>query len=179
MDAVLQNQVIAPKKRYIPKTDKREQSVQLRVCSYLRKHYPNVYFRSDTASGMMLSENQRKLHHSQQSGKGQPDLMIFFPSRGCMGLLLELKDDGTELKMKRNGRKIRVTKIKTKYGFRYEHDYKIRLKGDWASLHIEMQAKVHKDMRDLGYCARFGIGYDHAVQIIDWYMGKPQNAELF
>lgn len=141
-----------PKPHYVPAIKKTEEGVQRRVCSYLRNHYPHVFFRSDTASGMMLSEHQRMVHHSQQSGPAQPDLMIFYPREGYHGLLIELKAEGVVV---------------------WSKSGQLR-----KNAHIQAQAEVLSRYRQLGYRAEFAIGFDEAVNLIDEYMGKPQNAEL-
>ncbi len=152
--------------RYIPKNHRGEDSVQRRVCTYLRRNYPRVYFRTDTVAGLFLSENQYKAHHAQQSGPRQPDMTIYKPSRGFHGLLLEIKDEGVQLKRKRNGRKIA------------EGDYKIRRAGDWYNPHIEQQARVLDDLADLGYCTAFVRGFKETISFIDWYMERPEQVEL-
>lgn len=145
-----------PKKHYVPKVTKHEEGLQRRVCSYLRNHYPHVYFRSDTASGMLLSKYQRMIHHSQQSGPSQPDLMIFYPSRGYHGLLLELKDEGTTIYKKIGPGKGRLV----------------------SDPHIRSQAMVLDGLNKLGYCARFAVGEKKAQDLIDWYMERPENIGL-
>lgn len=139
-------------KKYVPKKASPEQRVQLRVCTYLRTNYPMVYFRCDTVSGLLLSKNQRQLHHAQQSGPCQPDMMIFEPRRGYHALLIEIKAPGTVLK-RRDGSYV-------------------------ADVHIRAQKRVHDDLRRRGYFATFAVGYQNAVDIIDWYFSKPSNEQL-
>jgi hypothetical protein len=154
------------KKRYIPKHDKTEEGLQRRVCSYLRKHYPHVVFRSDYASGLRLTRNQAMIHKSLQSSSGWPDLFLYLPITKTKengevvqygGLALELKVEGTAIYVTRGPRKGKLV----------------------ADPHIQAQAQMLKVLNVMGYCARFAVGYDKAIQIIDWYMGAPENETLF
>lgn len=157
-----------------------EDSLQMQVAQYLSAKYPSVIFRSDFAAGIKMTKGQAVKHKRLQAGRAYPDLFIAKPryikikddkgrplyhAVNC-GLYLELKKDGTELRVKRDGHKIR------------KGDYKIRKKGDWASLHIEEQANMLESLRTQGYAAQFAIGYDEATQVIDRYMGdtKPSNS---
>lgn len=159
---------------------KREQELQLELCDWMRKVLPTVHFRSDTGSGAFNSKHAKNIHSRQQSSSSEPDLTILAARRGYHGLVIELKAEGVSLKMKRDGHTIRV--FKDASGRIIGHDYKIRLKGDWASLHIENQYKVLKDYRDnWGYCASFAVGLEEAKKIISWYFNIPYavNSELF
>lgn len=159
---------------------KREQHEQIEICDWMRDTLPGVHFRCDTASGGFSSNYEKATHNRQQSGTAEPDIMIFAAKQGYHGLLIELKTTGTELRMKRDGRVIRV--VKDKSGKVIERDYKIRKKGDWASLHIEKQAIVLEDYRkNWNYFACFAVGAEEAKLIIAKYFGieYQQNAELF
>lgn len=145
------------KPRYVPKTKKHEESLQKAVCSYLRLHYPNVIFRSDFASGLKLSQYQATQHKRLQSSRSWPDLFIYKPmqhgDKFYCGLALELKKDGTSI----------ILKIGPRKGHLSENP------------HIQEQALMLKELNKLGYYANFAVGYDQAVNIIDWYMKKPQH----
>lgn len=146
-----------PKPRYIPKVRKHEESLQKRVCSYLRKEYPQAIFRSDYAAGLQLTENQARIMHQINSCRGYPDLFIATPSRGYHGLYLELKREGTTIYVTRGPQKGQMS----------------------VDLHIREQAAVIQQLNGLGYFARFAVGYEKACKIIDWYFERPQNGELF
>lgn len=137
-----------PKARYIPKAVKHEQNLQRSVCNYLRTHYPHVIFRSDYASGLHLTMNQAMIHKSLQSGNSWPDLFIYHPSRGFHGMALELKKEGTSIRVTRGPRKGELV----------------------AQEHIQNQDAMLKALTREGYYARFGVGYDRCVQLIDWYL---------
>lgn len=149
-------QPYTPKPRYIPKIQKHEESIQKQVCSYLRLQYAHVIFRSDYASGLHLTMNQARVHRSLQSGRAFPDLFIYEPSRGFHGMALELKKDGTTIILKTGARKGRLT----------------------SDPHIQEQAQVINDLRHKGYYADFAVGFDDAVNKINWYFGKT-NVEMF
>ncbi len=128
------------------------------MCSYLRLQYPHVIFRTDfTAGRIVLSPNQGRQYAALQSGRGFPDIFIFSPQRGYSGLALELKREGTVIYVTRGARKGKIT----------------------SEIHIQEQAAVLQQLNNEGYFARFAVGFDKAQKIIDWYFGKPTNAELF
>jgi hypothetical protein len=149
--------VYKPKKFYVPKVKKHEENVQRRVATYLRREYPGVEFHSDYAAGLKLTENQARIRKSLNSGRGWSDMFIAYPSRGYHGLFLELKKDGVSIYCKTGPRKGQLV----------------------ASEQIEIEAEFLDKMNKLGYLARFTVGYDKAIALIDYYMEKPENASLF
>lgn len=149
--------VLLAKKAYIPKVKKHEESVQRRVATYLRKNYPDVEFHSDYAAGLKLTENQAKIRKSLNSGRGWSDMFIAEPKREYHGLFLELKKDGVSIYCKTGPRKGQLV----------------------ANEQIEIEAMFLEKMNKKGYFARFAVGFDKTVQIIDWYMEKQQTQELF
>jgi len=57
-------------------------------------------------------------------------------------------------------------------------------KGEFvANEHIQEQALMLKELNKLGYLARFGIGYDKTIELINWYLNEHStelsNTELF
>lgn len=173
-----QRKYFAAKKTDRKRVVKHEQQEQIAICNWMREVLPTVHFRCDTGSGGFSSAYEKDTHNKQQSSPSEPDIMIFAARQGYHGLLIELKATGTELKMKRDGRSIRV--IKDSKGRIKERDYKIRKKGDWASLHIEKQAKIIQDYRDnWNYFATFAVGEEEAKSIISRYFGLPQPSTLF
>jgi hypothetical protein len=147
----LKNQTLAP--RYIPKAVKHEQNLQLQVCRWLQLNYPNVNFRSDYASGLHLTKHQAIIHARLQSGRSWPDLFIYSMQRGYGGLGLELKKEGTA---------ITVTKGPNKNHY-------------VADPHIREQARLLINLRNEGYWADFAIGFDEAIEKIQWYFGVPKH----
>jgi hypothetical protein len=85
----------APIERYVPKVVKHEQSLQLRVCRYLKRNYPQVPFIADFAAGMKMTRNQRMIMMSMRSDDGQPDISVDYSSRGYHRLRIELKKGGS------------------------------------------------------------------------------------
>ena len=146
-----------PTTRYVPRVVKHEQSLQLQVCRYLDLKWPNILYRSDFASGLHLTPYQAKLHKQMQSSRAFPDMQILKPSRGYAGLFIELKPEGT--------------RVYTKKGTLS------------ADPHIQEQAMMLQHLNGLGYFARFGIGYDSCIRLIEWYLNPDyrasENTELF
>ena len=98
---------------------KKEETLHLKVCDYLRKNYPNVLFRTDFSSGMKMTPGQAAKHKKFQKSRAWPDL--FIACSDCdgweikqSGLFLELKAEGTKL-YKKNGRDVRKTALKWIY----------------------------------------------------------------
>lgn len=141
-------------RRFIRRNKQVEQSIHKRVCTYLRQEYPHAIFRTD-GGGLKLTKNQAIQYASMQSGNGWPDLFIPYASKGYYGLFLELKKDGTAIYLKRDNSRL------------------------VANLHIQNQAATLKQLNSLGYLARFAVGYDAAIQIINWYFDRPETLELF
>ena len=73
-----------------------------------------------------------------------PDMFIAEPKGEFHGLFIELKKEGVRLK---------------------------KLNGDWATSHVEEQARVLDELRERGYKAEFAVGFDEAIELIDSYLG--------
>lgn len=160
--------IAPPRERKFKK--KLEENLQVRICNYIRRTYPRVIFCSDYAAGLKLTDWQRRQMMIMRSDDGQPDISIDYPSRGYHGLRIELKKEGTVI-YKRDGslRKQPYTRKYKKYGKLYVK------RGD----HLLEQSEMLKKYIRQGYMARFAIGYDKAIALIDWYMEKPKNEALF
>lgn len=145
---------------------KKEEILHLRVCDYLRKNYPDVLFRTDFSSGMKMSPGQAAKHKKFQKSRAWPDLFIAKPEKDVFrdsfsgdkyfeifaGLFLELKAEGIKL-YKKNGEMI-------------------------ANKHYREQAEMLEELRKLGYCANFAVGYEQAIRIITDYLGEPKHKEV-
>ena len=142
---------------------KKEETLHLKVCDYLRKNYPDVLFRTDFSSGMKMSPGQAAKHKKFQKSRAWPDLFIALPremiavdtksgygiySQDVGGLFLELKAEGTRL---------------------YKKDGTLR-----KNKHIEEQTEMLNKLIESGYYAKFAVGYDQAIQIITNYLGEPK-----
>ena len=141
---------------------KKEETLHLKICDYLRKNYPDVLFRTDFSSGMKMSPGQAAKHKKFQKSRAWPDLFIALPremiavdtkngnsiySQNVGGLFLELKAEDTKL-YKKNGEIV-------------------------ANKHYREQAEMLEKLRLNGYIAEFAVGYDEAIKIITDYLGKP------
>lgn len=143
-----------------------EESLQIKVCNYLKRAYPHVIFVSDFAAGLNLTDTQRIKMVKMRSDDGQPDISIDYPSREYHGLRLELKKEGTAIYTKEGQLR------KYPYTRRYRNGTIKR--GD----HLAEQAALLQRYNEMGYFARFVIGFDHAKAMIDWYFENEQQ-ELF
>lgn len=137
-----------------------EAKLQKRVCEYLQDKYPNVIFHSDLSAGMSLSIGQAVQNKKLQFSNGLPDLYILEPMvefhkimglptltpRNYSGLLLELKADGVSIYLKDG----------------------ITLRKDD---HLAEQWRMLVSLREKGYKAEFGLGYEATIKIIDEYLG--------
>lgn len=124
---------------------KKEESLQISICNYVRLQYPSVIFMCDTAAGMKLTIGNAVKAKKMRSSRGQPDLFIAKPVGKHSGLFLELKTAGTKL---------------------------YKLNNEYATPHISEQAKVLDELNQLGYLAFFAVGFDDAKEKIDRYL-KP------
>lgn len=141
-----------------------EQNLQKQVCHYLKLQYPNIMFRSDTASGRWeYSRRDLAAKVIYNSSRSWPDLFIYEPRmvEGVQyaGLALELKKEGTTIIVSRGVRRGHLT----------------------SDPHIQEQFILLKDLKARGYYANFAVGFDQAKRIIDWYFGRaePVNTEIF
>lgn len=140
----------------VNKKGKKEESIQIAICEYLKLSYPNVIFTCDLASGMKLPIWIAAKHKKMRSSRGLPDLFIahqkktygnVFSERVVHtnhGLFLELKKDGSSPFLKDGS----LSKDK----------------------HVQEQNKILQQLILQGYKAEFAVGYDHAVEIIDEYL---------
>lgn len=158
-----------------------EEMLHQQVADYLRLQYPDKLFHSDFGSGIKLTMGQATKQKRLQGGRRSwPDLFIAEPRitrRGISGklfncdlsetlwlsgdedlpyeqsqtfhviycgLFIELKKEGTTI-YKKNGELV-------------------------ANEHIREQASILEELRQRGYKAEFGIGFENTKEIIDDYM---------
>ena len=76
---------------------KKEETLHLRVCDYLRKNYPDVLFRTDFRSGIKMSPGQAAKHKKFQKSRAWPDLFI------AESGVVEFKEDGLIAHLRKNG----------------------------------------------------------------------------
>jgi hypothetical protein len=122
-----------------------EHQLYEKIARYLQMYYPDAIYRFDLAADLKLTAGQASKHKRIHPRRGYPDLFIAEPAKGCHGLFIELKKDGTRLKKK---------------------------DGTWASAHLEEQNEVLNQLQKKGYAAYFAVGFEEAKQIIDDYLGE-------
>ena len=128
---------------------KKESSIQIQVCDYLKKHYPDVIFNCDIASGMNLGARIGGMNTRFRSSRAIPDIFISEPRGGYHGLFLELKRDGVVIFLK-NGN---ITK----------------------NPHIREQWEMLNRLSKKDYKAVFAVGKEEAISIIDNYMNLEKS----
>mgnify|MGYP001738360718 FL=1 len=134
--------------RRIPKYNS-EHSLYEQIARYLQLQYPNVIYRFDIAADLKLTPGQAAKHKRLHPTRGYPDLFIAEPQFGeryCKSLGLYME-------------------IKTESNSPYKKDG--TLKND---KHIKEQAKMLERLRNIGYIAEFGVGFEECKQIIDEYI---------
>lgn len=139
---------------------KKEETLHLKICDYLRKNYPDVLFRTDFSSGMKMSPWQAAKHKKFQKSRAWPDL--FIAESGVVKfkegpLIVNLRKNGMFLELKADGVKL------------YKKDGTLR-----KNKHIEEQAEMLEKLRNGNYYAEFAIGYKDAIEQIHEYLGKPK-----
>jgi hypothetical protein len=127
-----------------------EDELHVMVAEYLTLRYPSVLFHSDFGSGIKLTMGQAAKQKRLQGGKRSwPDLFIASPryisNVQYAGLFIELKKQGTKLYLKDG-----ITMV--------------------ANEHFKEQAVTLSSLRQRGYSAVFGIGFDATKIIIDNYL---------
>lgn len=121
---------------------KKEESLQIAICRYLKLQYPEVMFTAES-SGIKLTIGQAvKAKKQRNPERGLPDLIILEPNSVFHGLCLELKSKSPLLK---NGE---LSQNK----------------------HIQAQSMTLNKLISKGYLCSFVWTFDHAKKIIDSYM---------
>ena len=126
-----------------------ETNLHIRIAYYIKHNYPDVIFTSES-SGIKLTIGQAVTLKKMRSGRALPDLMLFEARRGYGGMFLEIKREGTAI-YKRNG----------------------EIKRD---KHLQEQEEVLSRLTDKGYFAKFVVGYDNAVALIDYYLENKKQS---
>lgn len=145
--------------RRIPKYNS-EHNLYEQIARYLQLQYPNVIYRFDIAADLKLTPGQAAKHKRLHPRRGYPDLFIAESSENVnsndwnsivrewgfyFGLYIEIKKDGEKLTKK---------------------------DGSWRTPHIAEQAEMLERLRQAGYKAEFGIGFEGCKLIIDDYLHK-------
>ncbi len=106
--------------------------------------YPKAIYNTDL-SGIRLTMGQSMQVKKLRSSNSMPDLVIYQPNIQYHALFIELKDRDRKI-LKKNGFLIADQRI------------------------CDQNSMLHR-LEELGYCARFGRGFDKTKELIDWYMG--------
>lgn len=139
-------------------SSKAEEQIQLAIVNYIRYQYPSVIFHSDFGSGIKLTMGQAIKQKRLNGGRRSwPDMFIAEPKKvviskgehtrlvaGYHGIFIELKREGTRI-FKQDGTLV-------------------------SDEHIREQFDMLADLRQRGYAAEFGIGFDATKKLIDDYM---------
>lgn len=145
--------------RRIPKYNS-EHNLYEQIARYLQLQYPNVIYRFDLSADLKLTMGQAAKHKRLHSKRGYPDLFIaeakeikvktvlgggysLVETKPLGGLYIEIKKDGEKLTKK---------------------------DGSWRTPHIAEQAEMLERLRQTGYKAEFGVGFDECKKIIDEYL---------
>ncbi len=145
--------------RRIPRYDS-EHNLYEQIARYLQLQYPDVIYRFDIGADLKLTMGQAAKHKRLHPRRGYPDLFIAESSENVnskdwnsivrewgfyFGLYIEIKKDDEKLTKK---------------------------DGSWRTPHIAEQAEMLEKLRQAGYKAEFGIGFEGCKKIIDEYLHK-------
>lgn len=122
---------------------KPEQELQIKLCDYLRKYYPDVIFLSE-ASGIRVPPGLANILKKLKCERKLPDMFIAYPNGKYHGFFIELKKDGTTI-YKKDGELV-------------------------ADPHIRAQFNTLAELHKLGYAAIFGTDYNKTIRLIDNYL---------
>jgi len=120
-----------------------EYALQTQVCNYVRLKYKEVLFMSDTVASLKLTQAQAIRNKAiQKPNFKTPDLLIFHPKKQYNGMFLELK--------------VATPFLKDGHTPKTEH--------------IAGQLNTIQKLRQLGYYANFGVGFEDCKKQIDFYL---------
>ena len=121
----------------------KETDLYEQIAQYLNLRYPHVIYHFDL-SGMWTPSHQARNLYGRLNSRAFPDLVIYQPHGAYAGLAIEIKKEGTVL---------------------YKKDGTLR-----ASEHLKEQEAMLQRLREAGYFADFGIGFNQVRSIIDNYL---------
>jgi len=124
--------------------NKHEESLSLRVCKYLDLKYPNLVYSCDLSGIKLPIGLATKAAKQRCKNYKILDLTIYAYHKDYGGLIIELKKDRDEV---------------------YCKDGTMR-----QSEHIQAQYKSIEKLRNNGYSAHFGCGFDETIKIIENYL---------
>jgi hypothetical protein len=133
------------------KKNNSEELEQFQFISFLKTNYPDILFRV-AVDGVRLSIGTAvKLKKNGVLQKSLPDIEIFYPTKDYHGLFIEMKITGRKL-------------------FKKDNSY--------IDEHTLEQAQILTKFNQIGYYASFGLGYEHAKNILISYINNDYNELL-
>jgi hypothetical protein len=121
-----------------------EKEIHVNICEYLRMQYPDVLFTSD-ASGLRVSMGVIMEVKRKSCNYKIPDLLILHRNSQYNGCFIEIKRSIGDLYLKSG-----------------------KLKND----HVKAQEQCLFMLREQGFYAEFGIGFDNTIQQIEKYLNN-------
>lgn len=121
-----------------------EDKIQEQLGEYIRRKYPDVIFTSES-SGVRVTKWVAVHMKKCRSGRSLPDVIILEPRKGYHGCCIELKTEKAEI---------------------YKKDGTLR-----KNEHVEGQEDTLNYLKEKGYFTSFAIGLDHAITLVDFYLG--------
>jgi hypothetical protein len=156
----------------------KEEKVQIQICKYLHKFYPNVIFTCDLSSGMKLPIHIAAKNKQMRSSRGLPDL--FIAAARDFNVHIEQYQVVENGPIEEGGHEVTHTRVLSKntwYGLFLElksEDVVIYNKD--GSLrkdpHLAEQNTILEQLTNEGYKAVFAVGFQKAKEIIDEYLKK-------
>ena len=119
-----------------------EKEIHVNICEYLRLQYPELLFTSD-AGGLRISMGVIMEVKRKSCNYKIPDLLIFQRNSQYNGCFIEIKRSEGDLYLKSG-----------------------KLKND----HVKAQEECLIMLREQGYFAEFGVGYNDTIQKIERYL---------
>lgn len=119
-----------------------EFTIYSQINKFMKWQYPKVFFHFDLA-GLKLTKVQAAKNKSIQKQRGFPDLFIPESRKGYHGLFIEVKLD---------------------------YFRPLKQDGNFINDHIREQYEMIELLRNNGYYADWGPGFDNCIKIIKWYL---------
>nr|DAY09188.1 MAG TPA: Nuclease [Caudoviricetes sp.] len=159
--------------RRIPRYNS-EHNLYEQIARYLQLQYPNVIYRFDIAADLKLTPGQAAKHKRLHPERGYPDLFIAEPkiAKARCGVLTDEEREELEKGMEFISVKIQQNYYGLYLEIKKDGEKLTKKDGSWRTPHIAEQAEMLERLRQAGYKAEFGVGFDECKQIIDEYIKK-------
>ena len=151
-----------------------EHNLYEQIARYLQLQYPNIIYRFDIAADLKLTMGQAVKLKRLHPKRGYPDLFIAEPKVAKTQCRVLTDEERTELE---KGMEFIRVKIQQNYHGLYleikkDGEKLTKKDGSWRTPHVAEQAEMLERLRQAGYKAEFGVGFDECKQIIDKYIKK-------